>query len=116
MITGVHHFSIIVSSESGVEWYGRLGFREYKRIERKYDTVVLLYGHGVQLEIFIDPTHPARTNPEYMGLRHLSLRVDNIEKTVEELGIEAGKIITDWVGVRFCLIMDPDGQPIQLHE
>ena len=116
MITGVHHFSIISSSEASIAFYEKLGFREYKRIERKFDTVVLLNGHGIGLEIYIDPSHPPRTRPEPLGPRHLSLRVDKIEETVEALEIEAGPIMTDWVDVRFCFIADPDGWPVQLHE
>ena len=116
MIVGVHHFSLIASSEASVEFYGRLGFKEYRRIERRMDTVVLLNGHGIGLEIYIDPSHPPRERPEPLGPRHLSLRVDNVESTVAELGVEAGPIMTDWVGVKFCFIADPDGWPVQLHE
>ena len=116
MITGVHHFSIIASSEASIEFYGKLGFREYKRIERKYDTVVLMNGHGIGLEVYIDPSHPSRGRPEPLGPRHLSLRVDKIEETVDSLGVEAGPIMMDWVNVRFCFIADPDGWPVQLHE
>ena len=90
MIEGLHHFSIIASSEESVEFYSKLGFIEYKRIERKYDVVVLMNGHGMGLEVFIDPSHPPRaTKPENIGLRHLSLRVDLIENTINELGLEA---------------------------
>ena len=78
MIVGVHHFSIISSSEDSVGFYEKLGFREYKRVERKFDTVVLLNGHGIGLEIYIDPSHPPRERPEPLGPRHLSLRVDEI--------------------------------------
>ena len=51
-----------------------------------------------------------------MGLRHLALKVDNIEETVAELGIEIGPVMNDWVGVRFAFTADPDGLPIELHE
>lgn len=115
MIVGVHHFSLIASSEDSVSFYEKLGFKEYRRVERKFDTVVLLNGHGIGLEIYIDPSHPPREYPESLGPRHLSLRVDNVERTVEELGLEAGPIMTDWVGVKFCFIADPDGWPVQLH-
>lgn len=116
MIVGMHHFSIIASTEASISFYTKLGFREYKRVERRMDTVVLLNGHGIGLEIYIDPTHPPRERPEPLGPRHLSLRVDDVEATVRELGIEAGPIMTDWVDVRFCFIADPDGWPVQLHE
>ena len=116
MITGIHHFSLIVSSENSITFYSSLGFREYKRIERKYDTVVLMNGHGIGLEIYIDPTHPPRERPEPLGPRNISLRVDKIEETVKELNIETGPIAQDWVGVNFCFITDPDGNVVQLHE
>ena len=116
MIQGVHHFAVIASSEDSVAFYTRLGFEEFKRIERQHDTVVLLYGHGIQLEIFVDASHPARAVPEPMGLRHLALRVDDIEKTRQELGLETSPVMTDWVGERYCFPADPDGNKIELHE
>ena len=117
MITGIHHFAIIASLEESVKFYEKLGFRETYRRERKYDTVVLLEGYGMQIEMFIDPNHPERaTNPENMGLRHLALKVEKIEQIVEELGLEIGPIMHDWVGVRFAFTADPDGLPIELHE
>ena len=117
MIIGTHHFAIISSSETSVAFYEKLGFHEMFRRERKYDTVVLLYGHGIQIEMFIDPNHPERaTSPENIGLRHLALRVNRIEETICELGLEAGPVMNDWVGQRFCFIADPDGLPIELHE
>ena len=117
MITGVHHFAIIASSEESIHFYEKLGFRETYRKERKYDTVVLLEGHGIQIEMFVDPNHPERaTNPENMGLRHLALKVENIERIAEDLDLEIGPIMNDWVGVRFAFTADPDGLPIELHE
>ena len=117
MIQGIHHFAIIASSETSVDFYKKLGFQETFRKTRNYDTVVLLEGHGMQIEVFIDPNHPKRaTNPENMGLRHLALKVEKIEDTVEELGLEIGSIMNDWVGVRFVFTADPDGLPIELHE
>lgn len=117
MITGIHHFAIIASSKSSVDFYKKLGFQETYRRERKYDTVVLLEGHGMQIEMFVDPNHPERaTNPENIGLRHLALKVEKIEDTVAELGLEIGPIMNDWIGVRFAFTADPDGLPIELHE
>ena len=117
MILGIHHFAIIASSEKSVRFYTKLGFRETYRRERKYDTIVLLEGYGIQLEIFVDPNHPERsTNPENMGLRHLALKVEKIEDAVKEFDLEIGPIMNDWVGVRFAFAADPDGLPIELHE
>lgn len=114
MITGLHHFSIIASSEESISFYSTLGFREYKRIERGYDTVVLMEGYGVGLEVFIDSSHsPASSEP--LGLRCFSLMVDDIEKTMEELRM-SGKVQTDWNGKRYVMITDPDGNDVQLCE
>ena len=117
MINGVHHFAIIASSEKSIEFYKQLGFRETFRKERAYDTVVLLSGYDIQLEMFIDPNHPPRaTKPENLGLRHLALHVDNIERTAGEFNIQIDNTMNDWTGIRFAYIYDPDGLPVELHE
>lgn len=115
MITGIQHFAIISSSEKSVEFYTKLGFRETFRKERTNDAVVILEGHGMYLEIFIDANHPARaTNPENMGLRHLALKVDDIEKIEREF--DCGPIKTDWFGKKYRVATDPDGLPIGFLE
>ena len=115
MIHSIHHIAIISSSEASIVFYEKLGFSEYKRISRNYDTVVLMNGPGFELEIFIDPNHKYKTEEPY-GLRHLALKVGNIEATVEELSLECDPIGTDWNGVRYAYIHDPDGLTIELHE
>ena len=113
MITGIHHFSIIASSEESITFYSTLGFREYRRIERGYDTVVLMEGYGVGLEVFIDPSHsPASSEP--LGLRYLSLKIDSIEDAIKDY--ETGEAQIDWNGERYVNITDPDGNIVQLHE
>lgn len=114
LIVGIHHFSLIASSEESVAFYRRLGFSEERRIEREYDVVVLMKGFGVGLEIFIDPRHPKRGNPEPLGLRSLALKVDRIEDMAGVL--EAREILTDWNGKRYLVLSDPDGNRIQLCE
>ena len=116
MILGIHHFSIIASSEESVKFYEKLGFREERRIKREYDTVVLMSGCGIGLEIFVDPSHPARSSPEPLGLRNISLCVDDVEKSARDLGLDDVQIQTDWSGNRYCLITDPDGNVVQLCE
>lgn len=115
MITGIHHFSLIASSEEAIAFYTKLGFEEFKRIKRSNDTVVLMNGHGIGLEIYIDASHSPRIT-EPLGPRHLSLKVESIESTVKELGLEAGPIMHDWVGMKFCFVSDPDNWSVQLHE
>ncbi len=98
-----------------MEFYGRLGFHEERRIERGYDTVVLMSGNGIDLELFIDPTHPARaTDPENLGLRHFALTVDDLDEMARQFG--NADISTGWQGERYCFITDPDGLPIVLRE
>ncbi len=119
MIKGLDHIAIIVSSEKSLYFYSKLGFTELYRKDREHDTVVLMLLSGTEiiLEVFIDPNHPERmSEPEAKGLRHFALKVDNIEKTLEELGLEGSNIMNDWIGTRYCFISDPDGLPIELHE
>ena len=116
MIQFIHHVAIIVSSEETVEFYRKLGFQETFRKTRAYDTIVLMSGHGFELEMFVDSNHPIKDKPEPLGLRHLALKVDNIETTAKELDIVAGEIMLDWVGKRFCFVSDPDGNAVELHE
>ena len=77
--------------------------------------MVLLRGCGLQLEIFIDPSHPKKT-AENIGLRNFALKVDDIEETVKELGLDTVKMETDWIGEKYCFITDLDGLKVQLHE
>ena len=125
MITQVHHIAMIVSSERVLDFYRLLGFQESFRKERKYDVAVLMYGHGMQLEIFVDGRHPTRyqVEEESTGLRHFALQVDGkLETEMERLKresqevIDFGPIMTDWRGVRFVFMKDPDGAVIELHE
>lgn len=115
MITGLHHFSIIASSKESIFFYTKLGFIEKKRIKRSYDTVVLMYGYGIGLEIFVDPTHQKLvSNHEPLGLRSLSLRVKSCDEMREHF--ECGPTTQDWFGVNYCVTFDPDGLQIQFHE
>lgn len=116
MIQGIHHIAVIVSAEESVEFYKSLGFHEVFRKERPYDTIVILNGHGFELEIFVDNSHLPKPNPEPLGIRHLALKVDNIEATAEGLNLVIDEIMLDWVGTRYCFILDPDGNKVELHE
>ena len=125
MITAFHHVAIIVSSEKNLEFYRILGFTETFRQVRKWDTVVLMQGHGIELEIFIDSKHAERgtgINEPY-GLRHFALEVDGtLDTEIEKLKnsttevFEVGPIMTDWTGIRFLFVKDYDGMSIELRE
>ena len=54
------HIALIVSREENLSFYEQLGFKETKRIERSYDTVVFMENDGIVLEVFVDPNHPER--------------------------------------------------------
>lgn len=117
MIKGIHHISIISSSEDSVSFYKSIGFEEISRIQRDHDTVVLFKGLGVDLEMFLDPKHPSHSfSPETLGIRFISFKTDDIEATVKKLNLKAEPIQTDWFNQRYCFIKDPDGLLIQLHE
>ena len=122
MILGLDHIAIICSSERSIDFYKNLGFEEVSREERGYDILVFLKGYGLVLEMFIDPTHPPRVDrPEAMGLRHLALRVDSVEATLDELKKnDELEINAEPIRVRegkhFTFFKDPDGLPIELHE
>ena len=115
MITRLHHLSIISSSEVSVSFYERLGFHVVSRIEREFDCVVILTGFGIGIDMFIDPSHPKRArNPENLGLRGLSFKVDDIDSARTQF--ECGPVMNDWFGQKYCVTHDPDGLPIQFHE
>ena len=122
MILRLDHIAIICSSEQSIDFYKCLGFEEVNREDRGYDILVFLKGFGVTLEMFVDPTHPPRVDrPEAMGLRHLALRVDDVEATLDELKKnDELKINAEPIRVRegkhFTFFKDPDGLPIKLHE
>ena len=109
------HITLIISKEENLAFYKKLGFKEKNRIERGYDTVVLMENAGVVLEVFIDPQHPVRvSNPEALGLRHVAFTVDDLNEMVEQMDCEP--IRTDWFGRRFTFTKDPDGLPIEIKE
>ena len=115
MISGLRFVSIIASSEKSVAFYEKLGFSVILRKERSYDTVVIMEGYGVQIQLFIDPDHPKRAmNPENLGFRSLSLKVENLDE-IRKL-FDCSEVMIDWFGNRYCCTQDPDGLPIQFCE
>ncbi len=129
MITSIHHVALLISSEKCLEFYKILGFTESFRKQRKDDSVVLLEGFGMQLEMFIDKRHPARiidlTEP--LGTRHFALKVNgNLEDDIEKITTtsqsqigfdpEFQAIALNWTGIRYVFFKDPDGNILELHE
>ena len=125
MIVGLHHVAILSSDrEKTLRFYTEgLGFsltQSHIRAERQ-DEILFLTGYGITLEIFVCAAHPARLSyPEAYGLRHLALRVCEIEshrKRLLRLGYAPEEIRTDFFdGAYMMFVKDPDGLPIELHE
>ena len=122
-IVGLHHVSLLVSSEECLDFYKALGFEESYRRARQSDTVVLLEAYSFQLEVFIDPRHPQKAEGEQepLGPRHFALRVDDISATLiflreQGIDVEGVEVGNDWTGVKYCYLHDPDGNQVELHE
>ncbi len=126
MIVSLQHIALIISRERNLWFYEFLGFHECYRVVRKRDTVVLMVGHGMELEVFIDSSHPSHSSfEESCGLRHFALQIapgGKIEDEIECLKsksteiIEFGPIMTDWTGTKYVFMKDPDGTVIELRE
>lgn len=122
----IHHIAIIVSDyEKSKEFYiNKLGFkviRENYRQEKEDWKLDLKVNDTTELEIFAPQNPPKRPSyPEACGLRHLAFKVDDIERTVEELRrleIECEPIrVDEFTNKKMTFFFDPDGLPLELHE
>ena len=101
-----------------------LGLRvvhEVFRAERQSYKLDLQLPDGTQVELFSFPHPPARPSyPEACGLRHLALRVADMEASVGTLvahGVAVEPVRVDpFTGALFTFFADPDGLPIELVE
>ena len=129
ILAAIHHVAIIVSDyEKSRDFYvNKLGFavvRENFRKDRNDWILDLRVGEGadaIELEIFAESNPPKRENrQEACGLRHLALRVNDVEDTVaelEQMGIECEPIRFDsYTQKKMTFFFDPDGLPLELHE
>ena len=122
----MHHVAIIVSDYPRskhfyVEVLGLPVIAEVYREARESWKLDLRLRNGVQLELFSFPSPPPRVSrPEACGLRHLALRVTDIDKAVTHLsvhGVVTESIrIDEYTGKRFTFFADPDGLPLELYE
>ena len=125
MPTGLHHIAILCSDKTrALRFYGdALGFRLTRATPRpeRRDEIVWLEGCGITLELFIAKDRPTRvSDPEAYGLRHLALRVDDVERVAARLaalGFSPERIRADSVdGKKMTFVKDADGLPVELHE
>lgn len=113
----LHHIAVIVSKEESLEFYKNLGFTETSRQIRpsQHDILVWMEENGTRLEVFVDPTHPARvSNPEAYGLRHVAFEVDDLEAEWNRLSKYNPEPIRE--DFRIFFVKDPDGCPIEIRE
>jgi glyoxylase I family protein len=125
-IRGIHHIAVICSDyERSKKFYtevlGLAVVRETYRAERDSWKLDLAIPGGGQIELFSFPTPPARVSlPEACGLRHLALRVGDIDTCTRELtqqGVFVEPVrIDDLTGKQFTFFADPDGLPIEMYE
>ncbi|KRD16354.1 hypothetical protein ASE39_10580 [Acidovorax sp. Root267] len=123
-VSGVHHVAIIASdyARSRRFYTEVLGLRvvnEVFRAERQSYKLDLQLPDGTQVELFSFPNSPARPSyPEACGLRHLALRVADMEASLLALaahGVAAEPVRVDpFTGALFTFFADPDGLPIEL--
>ena len=123
-VCGVHHVAIIASdyARSRRFYTEVLGLRvvnEVFRTERQSHKLDLELPDGSQVELFSFPQPPARPSyPEACGLRHLALRVADVQASVA--GLVAHGMAVELVGVDpftgalYTFFADPDGLPIEL--
>lgn len=123
-LAGVHHVALICSDYARsrrfyTEVLGLVIVHETYRAERQSYKLDLALPDGTQIELFSFPEAPPRPSyPEACGLRHLALRVDDLEASLQALaghGVAAEPVRMDpFTGCPFTFIADPDGLPIEL--
>ena len=125
-ITGLHHVAIIASDYArSKHFYSEvLGLRvvaEHYRAERDSWKLDLALPDGTQVELFSFPAPPPRVSrPEACGLRHLALRVADLDAVVahlhaQEVATEPVRV-DEYTGRRFTFFADPDDLPLELYE
>ncbi|MFN4119740.1 VOC family protein [Acidovorax sp.] len=123
-LLGVHHVAIIASDYARsrhfyTEVLGLPVVHEHYRTERQSHKLDLQLPDGTQLELFSFPNPPPRPSfPEARGLRHLALRVADMDASVAALaahGVAVEPVRVDpFTGALFTFFADPDGLPIEL--
>lgn len=126
LLQGIHHVALICRdyAQSRAFYHDTLGLpivSEHYRAERESWKLNLALPDGSQIELFSFPAPPPRpSRPEACGLRHLALRVDNLDEEIARLqaaGVECEAVrVDEYTGQRFTFLADPDGLPIELYE
>ena len=124
--SGLHHVAIIASDYPRSKHFytqvlGLPVIAEVYREARDSWKLDLRLSDGTQIELFSFPSPPPRVSrPEACGLRHLALRVPDIEVAVRQLRQHEVAVepirIDEYTGKRFTFFADPDGLPLELYE
>lgn len=125
-LAGLHHVAIIASDYArSKRFYTEvLGLRvvaEHYRAARDSWKLDLALPDGTQVELFSFPEPPPRVSrPEACGLRHLALRVTELDEAVAHLnghGVATEPVrVDEYTGRRFTFFADPDDLPLELYE
>ncbi len=125
-IDGLHHVAIIASDYARSKHFYTevLGLRviaEHYRAERDSWKLDLALPDGTQVELFSFPSPPPRVSrPEACGLRHLALRVADLDAAVAHLqgyGVITEAVrVDEYTGRRFTFFADPDDLPLEFYE
>ena len=123
-LAGLHHVAIIASDYArSKRFYTEvLGLRvvaEHFRAERDSWKLDLALPDGTQVELFSFPSPPPRVSrPEACGLRHLALRVTDLDESVAHLnahGVATEPVrVDEYTGRRFTFFAVPDDLPLEL--
>ena len=115
LFEGLHHISLITSSQRTLRLYEIMGFKKTLSIQNAYNKVVIMEGHGLTLEFLIDRHAPKKDrNLDTLGMRCFSLQMSDFKKVFRR--IPCGGMFRDWKGQRYCYIRALDGQTIEMHE
>lgn len=125
-LLGVHHVALIVSDYARskrfyTEILGATVVSEIYREERRSYKLNVAFPDGVELEIFDFPGAALRpSRPEAQGLRHLALKVSDLDAALEHVrsfGVVTEDVrVDELTGNRFVFFADPDDLPIELVE
>ena len=125
-LQGIHHVAMIASDYARSKRFytdvlgAEVVSETYREARRSHKLNLRLPG-GVEIELFDFPEAPPRPSyPEARGLRHLALKVSDLDAALAHLrshGVAHEEPRTDELTLaRFVFFEDPDGLPIELVE
>jgi glyoxylase I family protein len=119
MITGIEHAAIASFDPRGLaDWY--IKHLNLTLVLDTGQTIYIQSPNGVVLEFVFADTQPAAPLIRDAGVRHIAFKVDDFDKTYEELraaGVKfAEKPVVHLPGMRLFFFQDPEGNFLHLVE